>query len=204
MNKMDVLLIDDHQLVNHGLASLLEGTGRFTVSGQAATLAEARHFIETSAMPSLIVLDILLGADNGLDFLPFLQDFCKRKKLTKPPVLVCSVIEDPFRIRTAFHMGAAGFIAKSNTKEQFLTAIDTVLNGEKYACEAVNEKPEEAAIASNRFTKREQELLNLIKQNKTNQEIAKTLGLSLRTIENYIGNIYFKTGTSTRQELILL
>jgi len=204
MVKINVLLIDDHPLVNHGFASLLEGTGRFIISGQAETLKEAKKIIETSAMPSLIILDIILGADNGLDFLPFLQSFCKKKKIKIPPVLVCSVIEDTFRIRTAFHMGAQGFISKSNPKEKFLEAIDAVLRGEKYNSDKTNENQDEVLSSNMYFTKREQDLLHLIKQNKTNQQIAQTLNLNIRTIENYIHKIYLKTGTNTRSELMKL
>jgi DNA-binding NarL/FixJ family response regulator len=88
MNKMNVLLIDDHPLVNYGLTSCLEETGRFRVCGQAATLADACHFIEapfsTDTFPSLIIVDIMLGADNGLDFIPFLDNFYRNKNTAKP------------------------------------------------------------------------------------------------------------------------
>ncbi|MDR2942766.1 MAG: response regulator transcription factor [Treponema sp.] len=124
--------------------------------------------------------------------------------MAKPPILVCSVIEDTFRIRTALHMGASGYISKSDAKEQFLEAVDAVLRGEAYVSDKNNEILEEASITHARFTRREQEPLHLIKQNKTNQHIAQTLGLSVRTVENYISNIYFKTGVKTRQELMLL
>ncbi|WP_461255429.1 response regulator [Treponema sp. R80B11-R83G3] len=203
MNKMNVLLIDDHPLVNYGLASCLEETGRFRVCGQATSLAVAAKYLK-SPLPHLIILDIMLGEENGLDFILFLKDFCREKNISPPPVLVCSVIEDDFRIRTALHMGAAGYIAKSSAKAQLLEAIDAVLRGETYVLDGNNEKPQEASAALARFTRREQELLHLIKRNKTNQHIAKTLGLSLRTVENYISNIYFKTGASTRQELMKL
>jgi NarL family two-component system response regulator LiaR len=101
-------------------------------------------------------------------------------------------------------MGAAGYVSKAGAKEQLLEAIDTVLRGEVYVSDENNEILEEASVTHARFTRREQELLHLIKQNKTNQHIAKALGLSLRTVENYISNIYFKTGAATRQELMLL
>ncbi|GBU27837.1 DNA-binding response regulator [Treponema sp. R8-4-B8] len=203
MNKKNVLLIDDHPLVNYGLASCLEETGRFHVCGQATTLAGAAKYLK-SPLPHLIILDIMLGEENGLDFIPSLKNFCREENISPPPVLVCSVIEDDFRIRTALHMGAAGYIAKSSAKSRLLAAIDTVLRGETYVPPGINKKLEEASAALARFTKREQELLLLIKQNKTNQHIAQTLGLSLRTVENYISNIYFKTGASTRQELMKL
>ena len=202
---MNVLLIDDHPLLNAGLASCLEETGRFSVSGQAATLEQARCFIEESReLPSLIILDLLLGEENGLDFLPFLEGVCKKKKKPRPPVLVCSVLEDPFRIQTALKLGASGYVPKSGSKDDLLNAIGAVLRGELYLSGDHTEKLSGASGTYAQFTKRELEVLNLIKRNKTNQEIAKSLAINLRTVENHVSNIYFKTGTANRLDLLKL
>jgi len=203
---MNVLLIDDHPLINRGLASFLEETGRFKVCGQVNSLSEARRFIEKheTGFPNLIILDILLGEENGLDFLPFLENFCKREKFSKPPVLICSVLEDTFRIQTAFKLGADGYILKTGDMTELLRAIDTVLAGEKYAADVYNIKQSEVSGKYSYFTKREIEILDLIKQNKTNQQIAKIMFLSIRTVENHISNIYIKTGKENRLELIKL
>jgi len=199
---MEVLLIDDHPLTNNGLASCLEETGRFSVSGQANSLSEARRFIEESKnLPSLIVLDIVLGEENGLDFLGFIKNFCREKRVPIPPVLVCSVLEDPFRIQAAFKLGVSGYISKTAGKAELLKAIETVLSGEVYITSEHAVKLSKSLGAYEQFTKREMEVLNLIKQNKSNQEIAKTLYINIRTVENHISNIYFKTGCNNRQEL---
>jgi NarL family two-component system response regulator LiaR len=199
---MEVLLIDDHPLTNNGLASCLEETGRFFVSGQANTLSEAKRFIEEAKnLPSLIMLDILLGEENGLDFLPFLKSFCRGRRVPMPPVLVCSVLEDPFRIQSALKLGASGYIPKTETKAVLLKAIDTVLQGEVYISNEHAVKLSKSLGTYEQFTKRELEVLNLIKQNKSNQEIAKALYINIRTVENHISNIYFKTGCCNRLEL---
>jgi len=199
---MKVLLIDDHPLTNNGLAYCLEETGRFSVSGQANSLSEARRFIkESNNLPSLIVLDIVLGEENGLEFITFLKNFCREKRVSLPPVLVCSVLEDPFRIQTALKSGASGYIPKTASKAELLKAIDTVLRGEVYITSEHAVKLSKSLGAYEQFTKREMEALNLIKQNKSNQEIAKTLCINIRTVENHISNIYFKTGCCSRQEL---
>jgi NarL family two-component system response regulator LiaR len=113
--KTIVLLIEDHPLTRHGLVSCLEDSGRFSVAGTAGSLEEGRRFIEEAPddLPGVIILDILLGAENGLEFIEFLEEFCKKRNAAKPAVLVCSVFEDPFRIRTALRMGAAGYVPKS-------------------------------------------------------------------------------------------
>jgi NarL family two-component system response regulator LiaR len=202
-NRMEVLLIDDHPLLNVGLASCLEETGRFSVTAQINSLQEARHFIEESErLPSLVILDIMLGEENGLDFLLFLENACRVKKVPKPPVLVCSVHEDPFRIQKALKLGAAGYVPKTGSKTELLNAINTVLTGEVYLTSEHNVKLYESSAIYTQFTKRELEVLDFIKQNKTNQQIAKILHISIRTVENHISNIYFKTGTENRQDLI--
>jgi len=203
---MNVLLVDDHPMVNSGLAFCLEETGRFRIMGQANSLAQAVSFIEKDKknIPSLVILDILLGEENGLDFLLFLDKFCRENKKPKPYVLVCSVLEEPFRIQTALKMGASGYISKSGNKTELLNAIDAVLRGDIYISGEHSEKVMKSYGIYSKFTKREMEILNLIKLNKSNKQIASALSLSIRTIENHISNIYFKTGTENRQELIKL
>jgi NarL family two-component system response regulator LiaR len=143
----------------------------------------------------------VLGEENGLEFLPFLKNFCREKRIPIPPVLVCSVLEDPFRIQTALKLGASGYIPKTGSKAELLKAIDTVLRGDVYITSEHAVKLSKSLGAYEQFTKREVEILNLIKQNKSNREIAKALYINIRTVENHISNIYFKTGCGSRQEL---
>jgi NarL family two-component system response regulator LiaR len=203
---MNVLLIDDHPMVNSGIAGILEETGRFKVTGQTNTLEEAKQFIEAnkSAFPSLIILDIMLGEENGLDILPFLKDFCKYKEINYPNVLVCSVLDEPFRIQAAFEKGAAGYISKVGSKTELLEAIDTVLRGETYISGEHSAKVAKSYSLYSKFTKRETEILNLIKNNKTNKQIAEELCLNIRTIENHVSNIYYKAGIKNRRDLLTL
>ena len=209
---MNVLLIDDHPMLNAGIVTILEGTGLFTVCGQAQSLKQAMSIIEQTkrkesdslppeSMPSLIILDLLLGEDNGLEFLPMLENFCQNNRLPKPPVLVCSALGDSFKIQTALKLGAAGFLSKTGGKAELLKAIETILSGKVYISDEINIKLNETADIYAKFTKREIDVINLLKANKTNKQIADALSISLRTVENYISKIYFKTGFSSREEV---
>jgi len=199
---MEVLLIDDHPMLNAGIISILKQTRLFKVCAQAQSLKEAMYILEkANALPSLIILDLLLGEDNGLDFLPMLKDFCQNKKIPKPPVLVCSALGDVFKIQTALKSGAAGFLSKTGGREELLKAIDTILEGRTYISDEVNLKLKKGSSVYARFTKREMEVFELIKGNKTNKQIAEALSINLRTVENHISKIYFKTGSSSREEL---
>jgi len=201
----NVLLIDDHPMVNSGIKTILEETGRFRVTGQANTLEGAKLFITNrrDAFPFLIILDIILGEDNGLDFLPFLNEYCNDNEINKPPVLICSVLEEPYRIQSALDMGAAGFISKVSSETELLQAIDSILRGEIYISGEHSVKVAKSHGYYSKFTKREMQIINLIKRNKTNKQIAIELRLSIRTIENHISNIYYKTGTKDRQEIMV-
>jgi len=204
---MEVLLIDDHPMLNAGIVSILEKTGVFTVTGQAQSLQEAVNIIEKSdTLPSLIILDLLLGEDNGLDFLPLLKNICYRKKIQgvsadQPPVLVCSALGDSFKIQTALKLGAAGFLSKTSGKDELLAAINTILGGKVYISSELNSKLNINTTLYAKFTKREVVVINLLKANKTNKQIAVSMSINQRTVENYISKIYFKTGFSSREEI---
>ena len=170
---MNVLLVDDHPMVNSGLAAILEETGRFKVTGQAVSLDEAKQITETSveenSFPSVVILDITLGEENGLDYIPYLNKICAEKKLQKPKVLICSVLEEPFRIQSALRMGASGYIPKTGSKIEILEAIDTVLRGEVYLSEKQSEKLKNSYGLCSKFTKRELEIFYIDKREKKQQ-----------------------------------
>ena len=193
-------------MTNRGIASFLVENGRFSDCAQANSLNEAKKYIEDSLsskdFPSFIILDILLGEANGLDFLPFLEDICNKNKVPKPPVLVCSVLEEPFRIQTAIKLGACGYVSKADNEAGLLEAIDTVLRGEVYLSSKHSAKIVKSIGVYGKFTKRELRILELIKENKTNKQIANELSLHIRTVENHVSNIYFKTRAENRAELI--
>jgi len=205
---MEVLLVDDHDLMNTGVAALLAGTGYYTVAGQVQSLAEAKRFVEEAAegtarkMPSLVLLDIQLGKENGLDFIPFLKNLCRSRRLKMPPVLVCSILEDHFLMRLALEMGATGFVPKSSGSEELLRAINAACLGKFYVPDAHSGKMVEITNVYELFTRREKEALVLLRQGKSNQQIAESIGRSKRTVENIISNIYLKTGIGSREGLM--
>jgi len=205
---MEVLLIDDHDLINTGVAALLAGTGRFAVMGQARTLAEAERIVEEEAhgtppkTPSLVLLDVRLGDENGLDFIPFLKKFCRAKRLKAPPVLVCSVHEDPFLMRLALELGAAGYVPKSSGNEELLRAANAACAGKIYVPEGHGDRIIEITNVYDLFTKREKEALALLRQGRSNRQIAEAMGIGKHSAENIISNIYLKTGIATREGLM--
>ena len=202
-----VMLIDDHPLVINGIGGWLSGTGRFTICGTAENITEAVSLIESmNKLPEIIFLDISLGEDDGLDFIPKLKEICKNKDSSArgasaaPNILICSMYEDPFLIQQAIDMGAKAFISKSAKSSEIIAAIDALLNGGVY----INPKYklDNRNQAWSLLSRRENEIVALVKRNLSNRQIAKRLCISLRTVENHITRIYFKTGVKYREELI--
>ncbi|MDR2793334.1 MAG: response regulator transcription factor [Treponema sp.] len=195
-----LFLIDDHPMLRRGLASYLSETGKYRVVGEASTLEEAFRALERiKSAPKLIILDIELGKESGFK----LFDYLNRKK-AQPKVLVFSIFNDPFRIQSAIHLGAQGYVSKAALEDELVRAIDTVLNGEIYLDPSLEKLIDKKNDVYTLFTRRERDILTLIKRHYGNQQIAKELSLSLRTVENYLTRIYDKTGVKYRNDLLAL
>jgi NarL family two-component system response regulator LiaR len=198
-----VALIDDHPLAINGIGEWLRATGRFVIAGTAGSVAGARALLEgLESLPSLLILDIALGAENGLEVIPLLKEICEKRKATLPGILVCSMYDDIFVIQNAFDAGAAAFVSKSADIKEIITAIDAALAGESY----LNPKYETLIRrgGSSGLTRREREIAALVKQTLSNEQIAKRMNISLRTVQNHLAHIYVKTNTHSRSELAQL
>jgi NarL family two-component system response regulator LiaR len=194
-----ILLVDDHVMIRRGLAARLTAAGRFIILGEAASLGEALGFlVNLDTAPDLIILDIELGDENGLALIGGIPERGGRK----PAVLVYSVFEDPFRIQSALHRGARGFVSKASGETELLAAIDAVLAGKLWLDPRLELKNSDTPDLYALFTRREREIMELVQKRYDNIKIAKTLNLKPRTVENYLSRIYDKTGAASRIDLM--
>ncbi|MCL2070584.1 MAG: response regulator transcription factor [Treponema sp.] len=204
-----IVLIDDHPLAVKGIGTWLEGStvsegsdsARFSIVGAAGNLAEARMLLEKcEPLPEIIILDLSLGTEDGLEFIPMLKEICaKRNADTGPGILVCSMHEDPFLVKRALDAGVKGFVSKSADAGEIIAAIDAILAGKNYIDDKYRIKSPDRWP---NLTPRENEIVSLIRRSMDNQQIARRLGLSIRTVENHLVRIYSKTGVSSRRELL--
>jgi NarL family two-component system response regulator LiaR len=198
-----IALIDDHPLAVNGIGAWLCGTGRFTIAGTAGTLDEARSLMERlENLPLIIILDISLGKEDGLKFIPELKGLCGKRNVKMPGILVCSMYEDPFLIQRAIDSGAGAYVAKSAEAGEIITAIDAILAGSVYVNPKYRLEPHKGTWMA--LSRRENEIVSLIKQSLSTRQIAKRLSLSVRTVENHLAHIYVKTGVQSRAELFEL
>ncbi|MCL2792275.1 MAG: response regulator transcription factor [Spirochaetaceae bacterium] len=204
---MKVLLVDDQPIYRAGITSILEKTSRYRVHWQAESTEAAIKTIEKSnTLPSIIILDPMIGGENGclahgrmfllkLGLLNLYGDYMTA------PVLVCSALEDLFRIHFVFEWGAAGFLPKKSTSAELIEAIDTIIDGKLYLSNELHPVLNKKSHIYAKLSKRETDVILLLKQNKTNKQIAKEMGIGIRTVENYLSYIYYKTNCSNREEL---
>jgi DNA-binding NarL/FixJ family response regulator len=196
-----ILLIDDHQTVSSAIGAWLRAEGRFYIAGNAATLEHARSLMEQlDPLPQIIILDISLGKEDGLTLIPEIKNLCEKRKAPLPGILVWSMHETPFLIQRAMDLGAAAYVAKSAKSEELLAAIEAILNG--FPClNTEYQKRKGLRQDGFRLTSRESEIAMLVKQSLTAGQIAKRLGISIRTVEKHLERIYIKTDTSSWEEL---
>ncbi len=205
-----VLIADDHPFFRDGLRVLLEATPDTELIGEASDGEQAARMAATLE-PALILMDLRMPGMGGIE--------ATRKILRENPdtaVLVLTMVEDDDSVFAAMRAGARGYLLKGADKEEMLLAIRAVARGEaifgpgiakrliRYFSSPMQVQPVEAPRAVfPKLTDREREILELIAVGKNNQEISKELFLSLKTVRNYVSNIFTKLQVTDRAQAIV-
>ena len=196
------VVVDDHAVVRSGLKLLLEREPGIEVVGEAGNAKDA-VFRARALKPDVILLDVVMPGQSGIDVLPSLL---KESPTTK--VLVLSMQDDPSYVREAFAAGASGYVLKEAADEEVVAAVREIANGGRYVHPALGarivaaEAEERAAAEADPLSEREREVLRLLALGHTNQEIANMLYISVRTAETHRAHIMQKLRLSTRAELV--
>ncbi len=197
-----ILIADDHALIREGFKRLIAAEIGFRVIGEAENGLEALEFLRNHDC-DLVVLDISMPGKNGLELL-------KEIRALRPNVktLVLSMHpEDRFAIR-ALKAGAAGYLTKVSAPKELITAIHKIVDGGKYISESLAEKlafnldANAKKAEHERLSDREYEVFRLIAEGKAISEIAKTLNLSLSTVNTYRSRILQKMNMQSNAEII--
>ena len=197
-----VLIVDDHAVVRSGLRLLLEKEKDIEPVGEAGNARDA-IFQGRALKPDVILLDIVMPEQTGLDVLPQLKHENPDVK-----VLILSMQDEPRYVREAFAAGARGYLLKEAVANEVVGAIREVAGGGRYVNPELGARLVAAdAEAAKRaeedpLSDREREVLRLLALGHTNQEIAKMLFISVRTAETHRAHIMQKLGLSTRAELV--
>jgi two-component system, NarL family, response regulator NreC len=197
-----VLIVDDHAVVRSGLRLLLDAEEDMEVVGEAGNLQEA-VFRTRSLKPDVVLMDVVMPGASGIEVTPAVL-----KEHPDAHVLVLSMQDDPMYVREAFAVGASGYVLKEAADEEVVGAIREVAGGGRYVHPTLGarlvaaEAEERARAEADPLTDREREVLRLLALGHTNQEIAKTLFLSVRTVETHRAHIMQKLRLTTRAELV--
>ena len=197
-----VLIVDDHAVVRAGLKLLLEAEDDLDPVGEAGTARDA-IFRARSLKPDVILLDVVMPDQSGLDVLPTL---IHEQPETK--ILILSMQDDPQYVRQAFAAGASGYVLKEAADTEVVAAIREVARGGRYVNPELGARlvfAETEAVRraeADPLSDREREVLRLLALGHTNQEIAKQLYISVRTAETHRAHIMQKLQLRSRAELV--
>ena len=197
-----VLIVDDHAVVRSGLRLLIDAEEDLETAGEAASAREA-IFEARSLKPDVILLDVVMPEQSGLEAIPQLVHENPDAK-----VLVLSMQDEPRYVREAFETGASGYVLKEAADSELVAAIREVAKGGRYVHPELGARLVAADTEERRraeedpLSEREREVLHLLALGHTNQEIAKQLFISVRTAETHRAHIMQKLRLTSRAELV--
>ncbi|OPY90417.1 MAG: Oxygen regulatory protein NreC [Syntrophus sp. PtaU1.Bin208] len=202
---VNVLLADDHKIVRDGLRILIENHGNMNVVAEAENGQKAITLAK-ELRPQVIIMDISMPDMNGIDATRRItSDFPGIK------VIALSMHTDRHFVVGMLEAGAAGYLLKDCAFEELVSAIHTVLENHTYLSPTitdivvrnyVHKEAKPAVSVSSELTARERELLQLLAEGMTAKQIAKTLRVSVKTVETHRRNIAQKLGAGSVAELI--
>ncbi|MEL6897369.1 MAG: response regulator transcription factor [Planctomycetota bacterium] len=193
---ISVALADDHQLMLDGLSMLLRDAPNLELVGTADT-GDGIEAIARSRQPRVIVCDVSMPPFGAIELAGRIKDSGLDSR-----VIALTIHETPQVARSALDAGVAAYVLKKYAFGELLAAIDTVATGGRYISPTVAGALESVDAASQRLSRREQEVLQSLASGLTYKEIAAQLSVSARTVETYRARLLQKLGVRTNAELI--
>ncbi len=203
MSDIHVLIVDDHPIICKGIHDLLEPVMGIKVIGEAHNGAEALRIIEDQK-PDVVLLDMKLPDINGVEIIK------KAHKLgSNARILGLSSYNDREFISQLLTYGASGYLLKDELPEQIVEAVRGVAHGEvgwvsRKVAAMLSQILLKEQEGSTDLTSRELEVLNLVVEGKTNNQIGVALGISVKTVEKHLHTIFRKLGVVSRVEAAIL
>jgi two-component system response regulator NreC len=196
------VIVDDHAVVRSGLRLLLDSEEGVETVAEAGSARDA-IFEVRKHKPDVVLMDIGLPDKSGIEVTPEVL-----REAPDAKVLILSMEDDPRYVREAFAAGASGYVLKEAADAEVVEALKHVAGGERYvhpalgARMAVADAEASARAEADPLSDREREVLRLLALGHTNQEIATTLYISVRTAETHRAHIMQKLQLTTRAELV--
>lgn len=208
MSKIKIILVDDHQLVRDGIKSLISGSFGIEIIGEASNAAELFKLMKDQ-IPDVILMDISLPNMSGIDITRTLK-----KDHPQIKVLILSMYTSEDFVFNAFKAGISGYLPKNTTRDELLLAIETVYNGQEYFSKTISNIILKSFVNTAKYgshfsedklevlTNRESEILKLVVEGYSNQQIADQLCISIRTMETHKTSILKKLNLNNTVDLV--
>jgi DNA-binding NarL/FixJ family response regulator len=203
MRPARILIADDHELVRRGLVALLADVPGWTIVAEAVNGRQAVELAERHR-PDIVILDLTMPELNGLD--------ATRQVLAALPaarVLILTAHESEQLVREVLGAAAQGYVLKSDAARTLVTAVEALLEGSTFFTSKVAQRvlegylrSREEAGATPELSTREREILQLLAEGGSNKDVARALGISLKTAETHRGNIMRKMGFDSFSDLV--
>jgi DNA-binding NarL/FixJ family response regulator len=194
VNKIRLVIVDDHPVVRDGLRGMLESQPDFEVVGEASD-GEAAVRITNKVKPEIVLMDLRMPEMDGVTAL-------REIKASNPQiqVLVLTTYDSDADILPAIEAGASGYLLKDSSREELYTAIRATARGETVLAPAVAARlvGRMRAPAEEQLSSRELEVLQLVAEGDSNSEIASRLHISQATVKSHLIHIFGKLGVSDR------
>jgi len=199
-----ILIADDHAVVREGLRALIETEDGMTLVGEAADGVEAVH--KSQALePDVILLDLVMPRKSGIEAIREI-----RERDPKARILVITSFAEDEKVFPAIKAGAQGYLLKDSSPRQLLRAVRHIHQGQPSMHPTIARKlmqeiqrDSELPLAEEPLTEREAEVLSLVAQGLTNQEVADRLFVSERTVRTHVSNILSKLHLANRTQAAL-
>lgn len=188
-----VMLVDDHPLVLEGIRSVLETYEHIEVVGAAENAKDGLK-LALNTKPDVVLMDINMPEMNGIDAIEMFKD-----QLPTARLLMLSMHDSREYISTSTMYGASGYVLKDVSTSEIVAAIEKVAQGGTYFSTGVSQvlMGDSEETANSLLTTREQSVLLLVAEGKSNKDVAAKLEISIRTVETHRKNIKKKLGIST-------
>ena len=203
--KLRVLIVDDHPVTRQGMKALIDQQLNLEVGGEADSAARALELL-SEVKPDLALVDVSLGATNGLELTRTLKE-----RSPNLPILVVSMHDEMLFAERALRAGAMGYVMKQEAGEKVGTAIQHLLRGEIYLSPKLKDwmlhrmasrKGDGVVFAIDTLSERERQVFELLGNGFSTRQIAQQLGLSTKTIDSYREHLKLKFNLSSGADLV--
>lgn len=203
MEKISVLIADDHKLIRETWTYILNSDSRFQVIAECGDSEKAVE-VTKQKRPHIVLMDINILPISGFEATERIK---KVSPTTK--VIGVSMHSQPAYAKKMLQIGARGYVTKNSSKEEMIKAILEVNGGSKYICDEIKNNISELILEENKdipnvnaLTEREIEIINLIKEGKSSKDIALVLNISLKTVEVHRHNVLKKLKLKNSASLV--